>query len=151
MEYLKANGLTGAARAAAEEVSARVSQAKALPGAVLGGVRDALDRLLALRPLHAGVEGVRPGLDAAYSRYLAVHDAAVASPQYRRTLALGASALETAQGTALYRKAKENLYPYFAPYADPALSRGAPRRRRGRGGSRPRACGFKRIPKNIRS
>lgn len=122
VEYLKANGLSGAARKAADEVSARVAQAQALPAAVLSGVRDAVDRLLAHGPLASVVEGVRPGLDAAYSRYLALHDAAVASPQYRRTLELGASALATAQASLLYRKAKENLYPLVAPYADPALN-----------------------------
>ena len=54
-------------------------------------VHEAVDRLLALGPVHKTVESVRPTLDSAYAKYLQVHDTLVARPEYKR-------AYDTAEG-----------------------------------------------------
>lgn len=122
VDFLKANGLTGTAKAAADEVLARISKARDLPSYLIKQVHDSYEKLAALEPVQHVVERVKPAVDAAYGRYLSLHDSVVATNQYKRAYTLGQSVLTRAQSTILYQKAKENLYPLFAPYADPALA-----------------------------
>lgn len=123
VEYLKRVGITGAVKAAADEVAARVADARQLPGVVLTKVHESVDALLALAPVHKALEGVKPTLDAAWKRYDGVHDSVVSSPQYRRAVEAGQSVLARAQATQLYATGKARLYPYVAPYAEPAAAR----------------------------
>lgn len=121
VDFLKSNGLAGTAKVAAEEVMTKVKEAQKVPGAVLKNVQESVDKLLSAGPVTKAVETVRPGLDAAWSRYLSVHDSVVASAQYKKTLTLAETAFTKAQETILYQKAKENFWPVLKPYADPAL------------------------------
>lgn len=123
VDYLKRVGVSGAAKAAVDEVSARVADARALPGMVLTRVQESVDRLLRLAPVHRAVEGLKPGVDAAYSRYASLHDGVVSSPQYKRALAAGQNVIARAQATQLYARSRSALYPYVAPYAEPAAQR----------------------------
>lgn len=118
VDYLRSNGLSGAARRAADEVSSRVTEAKALPQYMLKRVQEAMDSLLALKPVHRAVDGMRPSLDAAWGAVAGVHDRVVRSPQYARAVAAGQQALQAAQGSA--------IYAYVAPYAEPAMAKVEP-------------------------
>jgi hypothetical protein len=122
IDFLKANGLGGAAKKAADEVSARVGEAKKLPSYFLKQVQEAVDKLLALAPVHMAVQSTKPALESAWTRYLSVHDQLVASNGYKRTYSFGQQALARAQQTFVYRKTSENLYPLVKPYAEPMLS-----------------------------
>lgn len=121
VEFVRANGVTGAAKRAADEVAAAVGEARKLPGLVLQRVHDAFDRLAALEPVHKALATARPAVDAAYQRYDSLHAAVVRSPSYRRAYDLGTSAVARAQETSVFRAAKDSLYPLVAKFADPAL------------------------------
>lgn len=123
VSYIKANGLSEAAKKAAETVTTRVKEAHSYPTMLLEKVQEAVEHLMALHPLNKAVETVRPQLDAAWTRYTAVHDNVVASEQYKKTYSMAGSALTKAQETVMYQKAKENLYPLIKSYADPAVMR----------------------------
>lgn len=123
VSYIKANGVSESAKKAAENVTIRVKEAQKYPSMLLEKVQEAVEHLMALHPLNKAVETVRPQLDAAWTRYNAVHDNVVASEQYKKTYSMAGSALTKAQETVIYQKAKENLYPLIKPYADPAVMR----------------------------
>lgn len=122
VEFLKSNGLTGAARRAADEALAAAAEARKLPLVLVKGVHDAVSRLLALGPVQGAVGAVRPGLETAYGAYSQVHDSVVASERYRRAVEIGQQVVARAEATALYQRARTSVYPLVAPYADPALS-----------------------------
>lgn len=48
-------------------------------------MQEAVDRLLALPPVHKLLEVAKPQLDAAYATYARLHDSVVASPRYKQT------------------------------------------------------------------
>lgn len=121
VEFLRANGISGAAKKAADEVSVAVLEARKLPGALAKQVHDAFGRLMAFEPVQKALHSARPAVDAAYTRYEAIHDGVVASPSYKKAYDLSQAAVVRAQETYLYKKAMENLYPLIAKYADPAV------------------------------
>ncbi|KAI3435535.1 hypothetical protein D9Q98_001600 [Chlorella vulgaris] len=126
VEFVKQKGLTGSARAAADEVLARVGEAKVAvlgaPGYLLHKVQDAVDRLLAFGPVHSAVESAKPSLSAAKGQYLRVHDSVVATPQYKQVYDLAGTFAARAQQTWIVAKAKENLLPYAQPTMDSVVS-----------------------------
>lgn len=122
VEFVKTNGISGAARKAADEVSHAVTEARKLPGAVLKQVHDTFERLLTFEPVQKALSSAKPTIDAAYTRYLGVHDTVVASPQYKRAFDLSQAAVARAQETFFYKKAVESLYPLVSKYADPAVA-----------------------------
>jgi hypothetical protein len=88
---------------------------------VLKQVHDAYGRLAALEPVQTTLGAARPAVDAAYQQYEKLHSGVVASPTYKRAYDLSSAAVARAQGTFVYRRAAESLYPLVARYADPAL------------------------------
>lgn len=120
IEFLKTNGVAGAAKKATDEVAAAVAEARKLPGMVVKQVHEAFERLLAFEPVQTALKTARPAVDAAYARYESLHQGVLASPQYKRAFEFSQTAVTRAQETFLYRKAKENIYPLVAKYADPA-------------------------------
>lgn len=122
VEFLKQKGLVGTARAAADEVLTRVSEAKntvlAAPGALIGKVQHAVDKLLELGPVHSAVEAAKPSLEAAQSQYLRLHDSVVASQQYKQAYTLAWDVVARAQQTALYARAQQSLMPLVKPAVD---------------------------------
>ena len=123
VEYVKKNGISGTAKAAADEVAARVSEARAVPGALLHRVQEAVDKLLASTPVHGTVERLKPALDSAYQRYSSLHDNVVSSDQYRKVVKTGSDVLARVEASPIFAKSKATLYPYVAPYAEPAAAR----------------------------
>lgn len=122
VDFLKQNGLSGAAQKAADEVSAAVAEARKLPGAVIKQVHDAFERLMSLMPVQKIMNSTRPAIDAAYVKYESVHDTVVSSAYYKKAYTTAESFIDRAQGTMLYQKAKENIWnPYLSKYGDPAL------------------------------
>lgn len=89
MDFLKQNGLSGAAKLAADEVSTRVTKARELPSYLIKQVHDSFEKLIALEPVHRAVETVKPAVDSAFTTYMGVHDSVVATPQYQRVYSLG--------------------------------------------------------------
>ncbi|KAL4432819.1 hypothetical protein ABPG77_008145 [Micractinium sp. CCAP 211/92] len=126
VEYLKQKGLVGATRDAADEVLARVGEAKAAvlhaPAVLLQKVQEALDRLLAFGPVDRAVQAAKPRLEAARGQYLQYHDKVVASQQYKQAYNLANDLAARAQATWLYSKAKQNLLPLAQPAVDTVLS-----------------------------
>ena len=122
VEFLRTNGVSGAARKAADEVSSAVTEARKLPGAILKQVHDTFEKLLTFEPVQKALSTARPTIDAAYTRYVSVHDTVVASPQYKKAFDLSQAAVARAQETYFYKKAMESFYPYVSKYADPAVA-----------------------------
>ena len=122
VEFVKKEGITGAARKAADEVSAAVAEARKLPGIVAKQVHDAFERLLSFEPVQRTLSSAKPAVDAAYPRYMGVHDTVVASPQYKKAFDQSMMAVARAQETFLYKRAVSTFYPYVAKYADPAVA-----------------------------
>lgn len=126
VEFVKQKGLTGAARAAADEVLVRVGEAKAAvlgaPAFMLHKVQDAVDRLLAFGPVHSAVEAAKPSLGAAKDQYLRLHDSVVASQQYKAVYALAGDVAQRAQQTWIYAKAKDSLLPLARPAVDSVMA-----------------------------
>ena len=122
VEFLRSNGLTGAAKKAADEVSVAVAEARKLPSAVAKQVHDAFERLMTFEPVKKAMTSAKPAIDAAYTKYVGVHDVVVTSPQYKKAYDLSQAALTRAQQTILFQKAMQNFYPYVAKYADPAVA-----------------------------
>ncbi|KAG7669525.1 hypothetical protein Ndes2526B_g05866 [Nannochloris sp. 'desiccata'] len=122
VEFLKSNGLTGAAKKAADEVSIAVTEARKLPSAVASKVHDAFERLMAFEPVKKAMTTAKPTIDAAYTKYVGVHDAVVASPQYKKAFDLSQAAFTRAQQTYFFQKAMQNFYPLVSKYADPAVA-----------------------------
>jgi hypothetical protein len=118
VEFLRSNGLQGAAKKAADEVSVAVAEARKLPSAVASKVHDAFEKLMAFEPVQKAMTTAKPAIDAAYTKYVAV----VSSSQYKKAFDLAISAGARAQQTALYQKAMESFYPLVAKYADPAVA-----------------------------
>jgi hypothetical protein len=122
LEFVKKNGLNGAAKRAADEVSSALEEAKKLPNTVMKQLHDAWERLVAFEPVQKTLGAARPAVEAAWSRYEAVHDNVVASSYYKMAYDRAQAALSAAQSTVLYQKAMQNVYaPFFAKYADPAI------------------------------
>lgn len=120
VDFLKQHGLTGAAKAAADEVGSKLAEAKKLPGYMVHQVQEAVERLLSFPPVHKLLEAARPQLDAAYSTYAKYHDSVVGSVRYKQTYDLALQVMGRVQSTGLYQTAMTRLYPMVQPYADPA-------------------------------
>jgi hypothetical protein len=99
-----------------------LTEARKLPGAVVKQVHDAFERLMAFEPVKKAMTTAKPAIDAAYTKYVGVHDVVVASPQYKKAFDLSQAAFTRAQQTYLYQTAMTNLYPLVAKYADPAVA-----------------------------
>lgn len=123
VDYVKKNGISGTAKAAADEVASRVGDARAVPSLVLHKVQESVDKLLAIAPVHETLERLKPALDSAYKRYLSLHDSIVSSDQYKKVLKTGSDVLARVEASPLYLKSKATFYPYVAPYAEPAAAR----------------------------
>jgi hypothetical protein len=122
VDYVRAHGLTGAARRAADEAAAAAAEARKLPSAVLARVHAAYERMAALEPVQRALGAARPAVDAAYARAEALGAAVVRSPSYKRAVDAALGAAAAAQETAAFRAAQGRLYPYVAKYADPAIA-----------------------------
>jgi hypothetical protein len=107
VEFLKAHGISGSARAAADEVLQRVGRARELPGYLLQRVEDAWERLRTLPP-------VAKIADTSVATYTAVHDRVVALPAYKQAYDLSQDVLYKGQQTWVWARA--------APYVQPALN-----------------------------
>lgn len=123
VDFLKQHGLTGAAKAAADEVGAKLADAQKLPGYLIHQVQEAVHRLLAFPPVSKLLETARPQLDAAYATYAKLHDNVVASPRYKQAYDLSLQVLGRVQASSLYQTAATRLYPVVQPYADPAYAK----------------------------
>jgi hypothetical protein len=77
---------------------------------------------MAFEPVKKALTTAKPAIDAAYTKYVGVHGAVVASPQYNQAFNLAQAAVTRAQQTFLYQKAMQNFYPLVAKYADPAVA-----------------------------
>jgi hypothetical protein len=122
VDFIKSNGVAGAARKAADELSATIAEARKLPGLMVKQVQEAFERLMKFEPVQKLMNSTRPAVEAAYARYEVVHGAVVNSHQYKRAFDFSQAAIVKAQESFLYRKAKENVYPLVAKYADPAYA-----------------------------
>lgn len=93
VDFVKEKGLTGTAKAAADEVTAQLAKAKAIPGYVLNKVQAAFEKLnkVAAGPAHKVLDTVKPTVDAAYTRYISLHDNVVASGKYKQLFDLSHS------------------------------------------------------------
>eukprot|EP00889_Picochlorum_renovo_P000485 jgi/Picre1/27515/NNA_000482.t1 len=67
------------------------------------------------------LNGTQPAVQMAYTKYQQVHDVVVASSSYKKLYDMSVSTVTQVQSSFIYRKAAENLYPYVARYADPAI------------------------------
>jgi len=139
VDFLKAEGVAGAARAAADAVSARVADAKkaggsaaaSIQGAASSAASSALDRVtdawsaLVAQPTVQKVLASTPVAGAVATAKAAAEAAAAAltsSPTYGKAVATGGATLAAVQASGLYQKAAARLYPAVAPIADPAVA-----------------------------
>lgn len=122
VEFIKSNGVAGAARKAADELSSTIAEARKLPGIMIKQVQEAFERLMKFEPVQKLLNSTQPAVEAAYARYEVVHGTVVNSPQYKRAFDFSQAAMLKAQESFIYRKAKENVYPLVAKYADPAYA-----------------------------
>eukprot|EP00887_Chlorella_sp_A99_P000309 scaffold13.g309.t1 len=126
LAYVKQQGLQGAARAASDALLLRVQEAKKVPAQLLGEIDKAWHQLLALPAVSALLEGSKKQVGTAFSAYSKAHDLVVASPTYSAVLSRGEAALKSAQATSVYQAAAARLYPWAAPYVEPALKSAQP-------------------------
>ena len=136
VDYLKTAGVSGAARAAAEQVALRVEDAKRasttagayLQGAAAGAAGAAFERVfeawtaLASQPAVAKLlEAAAPRVERARAAYLQAHDAVAGSPAYAKAVEHSIAAVAAVQASAPFKAAAARIYPRVAPFADPAL------------------------------
>jgi hypothetical protein len=139
VDFLKAEGVAGAARAAADVVAARVADAKkagnSAAASLQGAAASALDRVadawaaLVAQPTVQKVLASSPVAGAVAHAKAAAEAAAgalVASPAYGKAVATGEATLAAVTGSGLYQKAAARIYPAVAPIADPARAALAP-------------------------
>lgn len=117
---IKEKGLTGSASYAADMLLASVGRAKEIPPylemeakQLMIKVGEAWSKLAGLPP----VSLLQPSVEYTWAKYLAAHDAVVATPTYNKAVDLTAESLGKVQGSYMYKA----LYPRISPYADPAL------------------------------
>lgn len=126
VEFVRQKGVTGAARAAADEVMVRVGEAKsavlAAPGALLLKVQQAVDKLLAFGPVNSAVEAAKPSLGAAMNQYSRLHDSLVASQQYKQAYSMAGDFAQRAQQTWVVAAAKQRLMPLAQPAVDSVMA-----------------------------
>ncbi|KAL4422652.1 hypothetical protein ABPG75_008849 [Micractinium tetrahymenae] len=121
LAFVRAQGLQGTAKAAADALLGRVEEAKrALPSAstLLGDISKAWSKLAATPAVERLLQASRAQVDGAYARYLATHDALVADPRYASAVAKGSELLSAVQATSAYQAAAGRLTPYLAPAAE---------------------------------
>ena len=121
VEFVKSKGITGTAKLAVDEVSVALKEARKLPGAVAKTVHDAFEKMMAMESVQKILENAQPAVQAAYTRYQNVHDKVVGSSSYKKLYDMSLSTMSQVQGSFIYRKAAENVYPFVAKYADPAM------------------------------
>lgn len=124
LRLIQERGVTGAATCAAEKLMASVGKAKDIPPALEEEARqlmlkvgEAWSRLAQLPPVSLLLAAVQPSVEFTWHKYLAAHDALVATPTYNKAVGLTAEQLGRVQGSYMYKA----LYPRISPYADPAL------------------------------
>lgn len=121
VEFVKSKGITGTAKLAVDEVSVALKEARKLPGVVAKTVHDAFEKMMAMESVQKILENAQPAVQAAYTRYQNVHDKVVGSSSYKKLYDMSLSTMSQVQGSFIYRKAAENVYPFVAKYADPAM------------------------------
>lgn len=119
VSFVKSQGITGTAKLAVDEVSVALKEARKLPGSVAKKVHEAFEKMMALESIQKVLQGTQPAVQMAYSKYQKIHDSVVASSSYKKLYDISATTVSQVQGSFIYRKAAENLYPLVAKYADP--------------------------------
>lgn len=125
--------MTGAARAAADAVSARVDDAKkagssaaatlqASASSALDRVGEAWTALLAQPTVQKVLATAAPSVAAAKDALAAAHATVASSPAYAKAYGAGAGALAAVQGSAAYKRAAAVVGPKVAPIAGPAVA-----------------------------
>lgn len=121
VDFVKSKGVAGTAKLAVDEVSVALKEARKIPGSVAKKVHDAFEKMMALESVQKILQGTQPAVQMAYTKYQQVHDVVVASSSYKKLYDMSVSTMTQVQSSFIYRKAAENLYPYVARYADPAI------------------------------
>jgi len=121
VEFVKAKGITGTAKVAADEVTAALAEARKIPGTLIKRVHDAFEKFVGMDAVQNILSNAKPAVQNAYTKYQTIHDNVVASSSYKKLYDLSLATMSQVQNSFIYRKAAENLYPYVAKYADPAM------------------------------
>lgn len=130
VDFLKKEGISGAARLAADTVKARVEDAKQLPAyidkeakVVVSHVTDAWHQLASYPAVQKLLDTAQPSIDFAWKKYQQAHDSIVSSPYYHsfHTKAVDNShfVLTKVQQNELFKTA----YSRVSPYTDPAVEK----------------------------
>ncbi|KAK9803434.1 hypothetical protein WJX73_000158 [Symbiochloris irregularis] len=127
--FVKRHGVAGTVKYSADSVLAQVEDAKKIPAflekqgaALTNKVQEAWNKFYSLPAVQQTLARTKPTVDAAWQKYLAAHDQLLSTTYYHRAVDSGSKILTQAQQTAVYKKAKTDLYPSLAPYADPAYN-----------------------------
>ncbi|KAK9907730.1 hypothetical protein WJX75_008823 [Coccomyxa subellipsoidea] len=130
LEFLRAAGISGAAKYAAGTVYGCVDEAQKIPPAlereaeaVLLKVSEAWTKLVSLPPVNKLLDTAQPSVEFTRRKYVEAHGAIVASAAYTRTLETAAQVLHKVTESVVYRFSASKLYPVISCYADPALDR----------------------------
>lgn len=128
--FLKKEGISGAAKLAADTVAARVEDAKQLPAyfdkeakVVVSRVTEAWHQLASYPAVQKLLNTAQPSIDFAWKKYLQAHDAVVTSPYYHtyytKAVDNGQFVLTKVQKTDLFK----NAYSRVSPYTSPAVEK----------------------------
>lgn len=130
VNYLKKEGLSGAAKQAVDSLMAKVEQAKAVPSylseqanALLEKVSQAWEKVAHLPAVQKTRDAVSPSVELAKKKYIEAHDILVTAPVYNKAVDTGADVLTKMQTTYVYKTAANRLYPVISPYADPVIDK----------------------------
>lgn len=126
VDFLKKEGISGAAKLAADTVVARVEDAKQLPAyidkeakVVVSRVTDAWNKLASYPAVQKLLATAQPSIDFAWKKYTQAHDTIVGSPYYH---AYYNKAVDN--GSFVLSKVQEtDIYTRISPYTDPAIGR----------------------------
>lgn len=112
---VRAAGLEGAARAAADALAARVEEARRVPTALLGSVEAAWAQFVGMPAVGRVLAASRGQVEAAAKTYQSAHSALVADPRYSAAVARGGALLQSLQASGAYQAAQARLAPFLAP------------------------------------
>jgi hypothetical protein len=126
VDFLKKEGISGAAKLTADTVLARVEDAKQLPAyidkeakVVVSRVTEAWNKLASYPAVQKLLATAQPSIDFAWNKYIQAHDTIVASPYYHayynKAVDNGSFVLSKVQETQLYSR--------ISPYTDPAIEK----------------------------
>lgn len=124
IEYLKEKGLSSTLRSLVDAAAAQFEKVKSLPSyateqaqAALAALHAYYEQLLSNPTVTKLLSAAKPTVDFAVTKYLAAHDAVVASGSYKYAYSTSMGVFGYVTSTSAFKR----VYPFFAPYADPAL------------------------------